>query len=146
MNFILKTPPMGSGFSQPSSQQVNLVKKMDSQAISPCPSPVFESNPNSTMTTKLIKANIDYDISNLSFYHDSETIMKLMKSEIENDKNSQRLKNTQTEFKYQFKPKIFITEIETNEFTKAFVPYFINPYGFVHTCLKLGPLVCSFFG
>jgi hypothetical protein len=135
---------MGSVFSQPSSQQVKIVKKYESRVNSPCPSPVFESNPNSTMTTKLIKANIEYDISNLSFYHDSETIMKLMKNEIENDKNSQKRKNNEQEFKYQFKPKIFITEIETNEFTKAFVPYFINPYGFVHTCLKLGPLVCSF--
>eukprot|EP01080_Neovahlkampfia_damariscottae_P003107 gene3107-5277_t len=115
----------------------------------PSPVSLFGSkSPIQSITNKLSKANLSYDIGDLQGYYEIETLTYIIKESIEHDKKIQLTQFLKTgssnkdvsDFKYQYKPKIFITDIKTLDVAKLIVPSKVNPFGFVHTCLKIGPL------
>ena len=142
----------GSGINGSKTNSVNTNSPASSSPSSPLPNLFSSKNPVSKITSKLSKSDIVYHISDLKGYYDEDTLTSIIKETIEQDKKEQlsifiqKSKDKDvSKFKYQYKPKIFITDIKTLDVAKVFVPSVINPYGFVHTCLKIGPIVCFIF-
>jgi hypothetical protein len=91
---------------------------------------------------KLKAQNLEYDVNDpngVDHLINKETIFIGLK---------ERLDDHKTIKDYDYKPKIMFTETRvttTNKLLNNIAPSFINPYGLLHACIKIGPFVifCS---
>jgi hypothetical protein len=91
---------------------------------------------------KLKAQNLEYDVNDpngVDHLINKETIFIDLK---------ERLDEYKTIKDYDYKPKIMFTETRvttTNKLLNNIAPSFINPYGLLHACIKIGPFVifCS---
>jgi hypothetical protein len=87
--------------------------------------------------TKLTDQNIEYDLNvGVDYLVNQETISKNLKERLDYQKENSE--------NYDSKPKIMFTETnltKTNKILNSVSPSFINPYGLLHACIKIGPFV-----
>jgi hypothetical protein len=88
-------------------------------------SPSFESYSKSTLIDNKIR-KLGLDIGSGADFKDKSKLLEDIESALE---------------RHEINPKIIFKTINFSESAKIFVPKSMNPYGFVHTCIKVGPFV-----
>jgi hypothetical protein len=88
-------------------------------------SPSIGSYSKSTLIDNKIK-NLRLDIGSTADFKNKAILLESIESSLE---------------RFDLNPKIIIKKIEANEITRMLIPKSMNPYGLVHTCIKVGPFV-----
>ena len=100
----------------------------------------FSTGADEVIIQKLKNSELPFDVespNSVKKYHDVTCIKEIFKNLISKEK--QQTGNETIDWK----PKLVFTQIEINSLSKWFTPNYSIPFGFIHTMVKIGPIVGS---